>query len=118
MSDKIFLEGLEARCRIGIFAWERKVLQKIVMDFEFPCDIRRAARSDNIGDTLDYKKIAKHALAFVSKSRYQLIESLAEALAGSILKNFPVRELRLRLSKPGAVRSSRNVGVEIVRKKK
>jgi 7,8-dihydroneopterin aldolase/epimerase/oxygenase len=118
MQDKILLEGLETRCIIGIFPWERKIRQKITVDFEFPSDIRKAAKSDRIEDAIDYKKIAKHTLHFVSKSNYRLIETLAENLAKSILKNFPVRILKLRLFKPGAVRNAKNVGVEIVRKRK
>jgi dihydroneopterin aldolase len=118
MSDTIFLEGLEVRCKIGVFGWERKIRQRVLMDFEFSADIRRAAKTDRIEDTLDYKKIAKHALAFAAKSEYYLIETLAEKLAQSILNNFRLKKIKLRLSKPGAVRNSRNVGVEIVRKKK
>ncbi len=118
MSDKIFLEDLEARCIIGIFDWERKTKQKILISFEFPVDIRRAARRDDIRDTIDYKSIAKRVLNFVNESRYYLIETLAEKLAGLILKEFKLAEIKIRVSKPGAVRGSKNVGVEIVRKKK
>ena len=117
MNDKIFIEGLEARCKIGIFDWERKVRQKIALDLEFPADIRRAARKDRVRDTVDYKKIAKFTIAFVSKSEFFLIETLAERLASSLLKTFKMKQLTLRVSKPGAVRHSKNVGVQITRKK-
>lgn len=118
MSDKIFIESLEAKCRIGIFDWERKILQKITVDMEFPADIRKAARRDRIEDTVDYKSIAKHTLKFVSESEFFLIETLAEKLAASLLKKFSLKEIKLRISKPGAVRNSKNVGVEISRKRK
>lgn len=117
MRDKIFLEGLETRCKIGIFPWERRILQRVVIDLEFPADIRKAARTENIRNAVDYKQMAKHILHFVSKSHYFLLETLAEKLAASILDHFSIRELRLRVSKPGAIRCSRNVGVEIFRKK-
>lgn len=117
MRDKIFLEALEVRCIIGIFDWERKIRQKVLIDLEIPAGIRRAAKSDAIGDALDYKRMAKHIIAFVSKSRFQLIETLAEKLARSILAHFPVSEIKLRLSKPGAIRGAKNAGVEIVRKR-
>ena len=117
MQDKIFLQGLEARCRIGIFDWERKIRQKVVIDLEFPADTRKAARRDRVEDTVDYKRIAKHALAYVGKSRFGLIETLAEKLARSILEEFPVPALKLRVSKPGAIRGARNVGVEILRRR-
>ena len=117
MPDKIFLESLEIPCKIGIFDWERKIRQKIRIDLELPTDVRRAARKDRIEDALDYKKIAKHAIRFVSKSEFYLVETLAERLAQSLLRTFPLREIKIRLSKPGAVRGSRNVGIEIFRKK-
>lgn len=116
MKDKIFLEALEAECRIGIFDWERRIKQKVVIDLEFPADIAKAARRDQIEDTIDYKRIAKHTAAFVEASQFYLIETLAEKLAASLLNTFRFREIRLRLSKPGAIRGSKNVGVEIVRR--
>ncbi len=118
MADKIFLQSLEVRCVIGIFDWERKIRQKVLIDLEIPANIRRAAGSDRIQDAIDYKRIAKHIIAFVSKSRFKLIETLAEKLARSILADFPVSEIKLRVSKPGAIRGAKNVGVEITRQRK
>ena len=117
MRDKIFLEGLAVKCLVGIFDWERKTRQKVVIDLEFPADIRKTAKNDRIQDALDYKRIAKHTIAFVAKSRFYLIETLAEKLARSLLAAFPLSEIKIRLSKPGAIRGARNVGVEIIRKK-
>ena len=117
MPDKIFLEGLEVSCRIGIFDWERKVRQKVLIDLEFPAKVRRAARRDRIEDAVDYKKIAKHTIAFVSQSRFHLIETLAERLASSLLQEFRLPQIKIRLAKPGAIRGARNVGVEIIRKR-
>lgn len=117
MKDKIFVEGLEVRCKIGIFDWERKIRQKIRLDMGFSADIRRAARKDRVEDTVDYKKITKHTLAFVSASSFFLIETLAERLAASLLETFSLREITLRVSKPGALRHAQNVGVVITRKK-
>ena len=116
-NDKIFIQGLQARCTIGIFDWERKIRQKITVDLEFPADIRKAARRDRIEDTVDYKKIAKHTLLFIEKSKFFLIETLAEKLAAELLKKFKIREIKIRLSKPGALRFSENVGIEIMRRK-
>jgi dihydroneopterin aldolase len=116
MPDKIFLQALEVECIIGIFDWERKTPQKILIDLEFPANIRRAAKTDHIKDTIDYKSIAKRILAYVSKSSFQLIETLAEKLAELLLTEFRLRSVTLRISKPGAVRGSQNVGVEITRK--
>jgi 2-amino-4-hydroxy-6-hydroxymethyldihydropteridine diphosphokinase len=113
--DNIFLTGLKVSCIIGIFDWERKQKQDVLIDMRFPADIRKAAGRDRIEDAIDYKKIAKTAIAFVEKSRFQLIETLAERLASLLLDRFGLPEVFLRVSKPGAVRGSQNVGVEITR---
>ncbi len=113
--DRIHLSGLSCPCVIGIFDWERKKKQAVVIDLSFPCDNRRAARTDRIEDALDYKKVAKAVLAFVGRSRYGLVETLAEELAAHLLEAQGLREVTLRVSKPGAIRYSSNVGVEITR---
>ena len=114
----IFLEQLEVPCIIGIFDWERKVKQKLLIDLEMPVDVRKAARKDSIDATLDYKGIAKRCISFISKSKYFLIETLAEDLAQLLLKEFRLKDIKLRVSQPGAIRGSRNVGIEIYRKAK
>jgi 2-amino-4-hydroxy-6-hydroxymethyldihydropteridine diphosphokinase len=114
--NRLFLTGLRIPCIIGVFDWERKRKQDVLLDLEFPADVRRAARRDRIQDALDYKKIAKAAITYVEKSRFKLVETLAERLAEHLLERFRLAELFLRVSKPGAVRGSKNVGVEITRK--
>jgi dihydroneopterin aldolase len=113
--DRIFLHGLTAECVIGFIDWERRVKQTVVMDIELPVDCRRAALSDAVVDTLDYKKVAKRVQAFVSASEYQLVETLAHRLALVILQEFGVEWVRVTLNKPGAIRNSRDVGVVIER---
>lgn len=117
MKDKIFLEGLEINCVIGIFDWERKIRQKIVVDFDIPIDAGKAARRDDIRQAVDYKAISKRIIDFTKKGRFQLIETLADRLASTLLKEFRLKEIRLRVSKPGAIRGSKNVGVEVMRRK-
>jgi dihydroneopterin aldolase len=113
--DRIFLHGLTSECVIGFIDWERRVKQTVVMDIELPVDCRRAALSDAVIDTLDYKKVAKRVQAFVSASEYQLVETLAHRLALVILEEFGVEWVRVSLNKPGAIRNSRDVGVVIER---
>lgn len=114
-TDRIFLHGLTAECVIGFIDWERRVKQTVVMDIELPVDCRRAALSDAVVDTLDYKKVAKRVQAFVSASEYQLVETLAHRLALVILQEFGIEWVRVTLNKPGAIRNSRDVGVVIER---
>ena len=115
MTDKIFIHALKAEAIIGIFDWERQVRQTIVVDLEFSADIRKAALSDSIDDTLNYKKVAKRVLGFIESSSFHLVETLAESIAMLILSEFGVEWVQVNLSKPGAVRSSRDVGVIIER---
>jgi dihydroneopterin aldolase len=113
--DKIFIHALKTETIVGIFDWERQVKQTVVMDIEFSADIRKAAMSDSIDDTLNYKRVAKRVLAFVDESSFHLVETLAEHVAMLILEEFGVSWVGVSLSKPGAIRSSREVGVVLER---
>ncbi len=115
MNDLVFIEDLRIETVIGIFDWEREIKQTVSLDMEMAFDIRQAARSDHIDDTLDYKRVAKRLIEFVGQSEYQLVETLAERCAKIVLTEFPVCRLKLKLSKPGAVRGSSAVGVIIER---
>jgi dihydroneopterin aldolase len=113
--DRIFLHGLTVECIIGFIDWERRVRQTVVVDLEMPVDCTRAAASDEVADTLDYKKVAKRALEFIGTSEFRLVETLAHRLALVILAEFGVEWVRVSLNKPGAIRNSRDVGVMIER---
>ncbi len=113
--DKVFIEGLEIEALIGIYDWERRIRQPLVFDIEMAFDNRVPAASDAIGDTLDYKAVSKRIIEYVGASSFGLVETLAERCAAIILDEFGVRHVRLKLSKPGAVRGARAVGVLIER---
>jgi len=116
--DIIFLSGLTSECIIGIWDWERRVKQKIVLDLEMGADIHRAAATDHIDDTLDYKRVAKRLLQFIGDSQFQLVETLAERIAELVITEFAVPWVRVRLNKQGAIRGSRDVGILIERSSK
>ncbi|MDQ7004938.1 MAG: dihydroneopterin aldolase [Ghiorsea sp.] len=116
--DLVLIEGLEVRTVIGIYDWEREIRQTVRLDLEMAWDISKAGKSDNIEDTLDYKSVSKRLIDFVEGSEFGLIESLAEHCAKIILDEFKVPWLRLKMSKPGAVRGSENVAVLIERGEK
>ena len=113
--DRIFLHGLAVDCIIGFIEWERRIRQTIVLDVEMPVDCARAAQSDDVTDTLDYKKVAKRLIAFVSESQFKLVETLAHRAALLILEEFGVQWVRLSVNKPGAIRGSKDVGVAVLR---
>lgn len=113
--DKIFLSALTVECIVGIWEWERRVKQTVIIDLEMAADIRRAAASDHIEDTIDYKKVAKRLLAFVGESQCHLVETLAEQIARVVVTEFGVSWVKVRLNKQGAIRGARDVGIEIER---
>ena len=113
--DKIFLTGLTVECVVGIWEWERQVKQTVVLDIEMAADIRRAAKSDRIDDTIDYKKVSKRLLSFVGDSQFQLVETLTERVAEIVVKEFHVPWVKVKLNKQGALRGSKDVGIIIER---
>lgn len=117
LTDTIFLHDLRVDTIVGIWDWERKIRQTVSIDLEMGADIRRAAASDDIEDTLNYKKVAKRVQQFVSESEFQLVETMAEKIAGVILAEFEVPWIQVRVNKPGAIRGARDVGVLIRREK-
>jgi dihydroneopterin aldolase len=113
--DRIFLRGLTTECIIGFIDWERRVKQTVVVDLEIPVNCQEAALTDEVADTVDYKKVAKRILAFIEASEYKLVETLAQRLALALLEEFGLEWVRLSINKPGAIRNSRDVGVTIER---
>ncbi len=113
--DKVFIEGLSIETTIGIYDWERRIRQPLVFDIEMSFDNRVPAATDAVKDTLDYKAVSKRLIEFVSATEFGLVETLAERCVELVQREFGVRWVRLKLSKPGAVRGARAVGVLIER---
>lgn len=113
--DIIFINDLRIETVIGIFDWERKTKQTVILDIEMAGDCRKAAVSDSVEDTVSYKSVAKRLIEFVGDSEYQLVETLAERCADIILEEFQLPWVKLRVNKQGAVRGARDVGVIIER---
>jgi dihydroneopterin aldolase len=113
--DKIFVRDLRVDAIVGIWDWERRMPQTVSIDLEMGADMRRAAQSDDIDATLDYRGVAKRVSSFVADSRYQLIESMAEGIAEVVMSEFSVPWIKVVIHKPGAVRGSKDVGVMIER---
>ncbi|MGH8495115.1 MAG: dihydroneopterin aldolase [Gammaproteobacteria bacterium] len=117
MSDTIFLRELTVEAVIGIQEWERRVRQIVKIDLEMSVDARRAAATDSIADTLNYKRVAKRLIEFVSGSEFQLVETLAERIAGIVLDEFAVARVCVTVNKPGAIRGATDVGIRIERRR-
>ncbi len=113
--DTIFLHDLKVETVIGIWDWERKIRQTVLIDIDMAADIRKAAASDSVEDTLNYKAVAKRVQQFVEESAFQLVETLAERIAAIVTDEFDVPWVRVRVAKPGAIRGAKDVGILIER---
>lgn len=113
--DIVFIRGLRIDTIIGIYEWERRVHQGVVLDIDMAADIARAAASEKIGDALDYHAISERLQQFVGGQQFLLVETLAEQCAQLLMTEFGVPWLRLRLAKPTAIPAALEVGVEIER---
>lgn len=116
--DIIFLGGLEIETIIGIYDWERKKKQTIVLDIEMAFDITRAAQTDDIAHTLDYKAVSERVVSFVEKSEFFLVEKLIEEIATILRTEFAISWVRIVLNKRGAITRARDVGIIIERGEK
>ena len=116
--DIIFLGGLEIETVIGIYEWERTIKQKIILDIEMGFDIKKAAASDDIAYTLDYKTVSDRIVDFVEHSQYLLVETLIEEIAGILLNEFTIPWVKVTLNKKGAISRARDVGIIIERGQK
>jgi len=113
--DTIFLRELEIEAVIGIWEWERRIKQVVSVDLDIGTDARAAARVDKVDGTLNYRDVAKRLIAFVGESKFELVESLADAIARLVIEEFRVPWIKVSIAKPGAIRGSRTVGVAIER---
>jgi dihydroneopterin aldolase len=109
----VYIKGLRSQAVIGVYEWERHIRQTVVIDLEMASDTARGAATDAIADALDYAAIARQVLDLTERSAFQLVESLAHAIAQLIMREFAVPWLRVRISKPGAVAEAEDVGVVI-----
>ena len=113
--DIVFITELKVDTVIGIFDWERAHRQTVVLNVELGTDIRAAAEHDDISKTLNYKAVTEALFTFVNASEFLLVETLAERCAALIMSEFDVPWLRLSITKPGAMRQAKDVGVVIER---
>jgi dihydroneopterin aldolase len=116
--DIIFLGGLQIETIIGIYDWERKTRQTVILDIEMAYDIQRAAETDDIEHTLDYKAVAKRVTAFVETSDFFLVEKLTVAIADIIRSEFNVSWVKVILNKKGAISGASDVGIIVERGKR
>lgn len=115
--DKILIKDILVRCIIGVNDNERREKQDVIINISISADLSKAGKSDDFHDTIDYRGIKKQIVTMVEASSYQLLEALADRIAGICLENPAVAEVQVTVEKPGALRFARSVGVEIVRQR-
>ena len=108
--DIIYLHDLKIECVIGIWEWERRIKQTVILDLDMATDIRRAAATDHIDDTLNYKAVAKRIIQYVGDSQFQLVETMAEKVAEILLSEFKLKWARVRINTIGFFFESPDVG--------
>jgi 7,8-dihydroneopterin aldolase/epimerase/oxygenase len=116
--DIIFLGGIQIETIIGIFDWERETKQTVILDIEMAYDIQKAAQTDDIQFTLDYKAVSKRIIAFVEASNFFLVEKLTVEIANIIQNEFNVPWVKITLNKKGAIRGASDVGIIVERGRK
>jgi FolB domain-containing protein len=113
--DKIHITDLRLSCIIGLNDWERTQKQDVLINITLYADLTRACRTDRIEDSVDYKEIKTQVIAAVENSSFFLIERMAGGIAQVCLAPAPVKAVRVKVDKPGALRYAKSVGVEIFR---
>lgn len=114
-SDTVFIEGLALETVVGVYAWEKRIHQRLVMDVEMQTDIRQAALNDDLNGTLNYAAISDALIDFCQSHSFELIETYAERMCALLLKQFAIHHVRMTLRKPGAVPQAASVGIRIER---
>lgn len=117
MNDNLSIEGLKVDTIIGVYPWEREVKQSVIIDLVLEIRSTSSGLKDSIEFAVDYVAVSDMVSNLVQSSSFLLIESLAEAIAGKLLKEFAIRSVRLKLSKPSAIQNAANVGITIERSK-
>ena len=115
MNDNLSIEGLKVDAIIGVYQWEREIKQSVIIDLVLEIKSASSGFEDSIEFAVDYVAVSDMVSNLVQSSSFLLIESLAEAIAGKLLKEFAIRSIRLKLSKPSAIQNAANVGITIER---
>ncbi len=113
--DRIDISGLAIEAGIGTYDWERGILQTVKIDLTLFADTRKAGKSDDLRDAVDYHAVSQQIQALLKDRHFQLIEAMAESIATDLLKRQPISSLNITVSKPGALTLADSVSVTLER---
>lgn len=111
--DQLDITGLAISTRIGIYAWEQRIAQRLILDINIPIDLSQC--NNDLGKTIDYDNLSRRITTYVEEKSFDLIETVAEEVAAIIKKEFKVHQVTLKVSKPDAIKNAANVSVRITR---
>ena len=114
-NDVIEVEGLRLRCRIGCSAEERRDLSDVVIDLKIVTNAFPAGESDRLDDAWNYRTPTKAIIAAVETSEFYTVEALATRIARIVVVDHDAPSVRVRVSKPGALRFADTVSITLTR---
>ena len=115
--DIVYIHGIKLETVIGVWEWERRIKQTLMLDLDIGTDTSKAGHSDALEDTINYQAAAELVMDIAKQNSFALVEALGEAISEQLLSQFPIKWVRLRINKQGAVRGVRDVGIIIEREK-
>ncbi len=102
MNDRITLRGMRVRAHHGVFDFERRDGEDVVVDVELELAVAKAAASDDVADTVHYGELAGRLAEVIAGEPVNLIETLAERLAAVCLADARVAAATVTVHKPQA----------------
>lgn len=113
--DKVFIRGLTVETVIGVFEWEKQVLQPLIFDLAMDWDITKAAETDDLQYALNYAAVSDRVIEFVQGNQYDLLERLLVQLAETLRSEFSITKIKIKVEKPAVAPDAIAVGLEIER---
>lgn len=109
--DVLQIKSLKIKTRIGVYAWEQKIHQILLIDLDLFTNLKNT--KDRLINTIDYDKLCQKITTFASNNSFNLIETVANEIASLIKKEFDIKKFNITVSKPHAVKNAENISVSI-----
>lgn len=114
-NDTLLIRQLALKTHIGVYSYEKKIKQTVILNLELDYDSHKAALSDDLKDAWDYSALVGDLTSLLESLHCNLIESLANRICSHILNHYPCERVHLTLIKPHAIAGSTEVGLVVER---
>ena len=111
--DYLKISALSVATQIGVYAWEQRIKQQLLIDITIPSDF--TCCEDNLTNTLDYDALCQFVTQYVESNSFQLIETVANQVSELIKKEFNLTAVTVAISKPHAVKNAGTIQVTVNR---